>query len=472
MERLTGLDASFLYLETDTQLLHVCALLILDPAADGVEFDHEVFKAELGRRLPLIPAMTRRLHAVPLNLDHPVWVQDSRFDLDYHVRRVGLPTPGGHRELAEMVADIAGRPLDRTRPLWEMWLVEGLSNGRVAVVSKYHHAIVDGITGTNMMIHLCDTQPGFTVGAPAEPVAAEPEPNDLLLAGEALVKFPGRLGLVGMVPKTLGILGSLVQRRRGDGPRGMPLPFTAPRTPFNGAITRHRAVSFVQTELSDVKEIKKAFGVKVNDVVLAVVGGALRSYLEAHGELPETSLMASVPVSTHDTSRHEAGTNKVSTIFARLYTEIEDPVARVLAIAEDSRGAKEEHNLIGADFLQDWAKYAPPNTFQLAARAYSSLKLAEHHPVVHNLVVSNVPGPDFPMYFLGVRVSSMYPFGPVFHGAGLTATVISNNGNLDFGFIACKELVPDVERIADAVPEVITELLKAAREQTGPREKH
>ncbi|WP_405136887.1 WS/DGAT/MGAT family O-acyltransferase [Nocardia sp. NBC_01388] len=466
MERLTGLDASFLYLETDTQLLHVCALLILDPTADGGEFDYDSFKAELGRRLYLIPAMTRRLHNVPFNLDHPVWVQDSHFDLDYHVRRVGLPAPGGRRGLAEITADIAGRPLDRTRPLWEMWVVEGFPDHKVAVISKYHHAIVDGITGTNMMMHLCDLEPGVTYSPPAETPAAEAEPNDLVLAAEGLAKFPGKLGMFGMVPQTVGILTGLVQRRRGSGEtRGMALPFTAPRTPFNHAITRHRSISFVQSDLADIKEIKSAFGVKVNDVVLAVVGGALRSYLELHDELPETSLIASVPVSVHETSRHEAGTNKVSTIFARLYTDLADPMERLQAIAADNRGAKEEHDLIGADFLQDWAKYAPPNTFQLAARAYSSLKLASHHPVVHNLVVSNVPGPNFPMYFLGVRVSSMYPFGPVFHGAGLTATVISNNGNLDFGFIAAKELVPDVEKIADAVPEVIAELLKAAGEK-------
>ncbi|AYF73734.1 wax ester/triacylglycerol synthase family O-acyltransferase [Nocardia yunnanensis] len=466
MERLTGLDASFLYLETDTQLLHVCAMLILDPATDGTEFEYGAFKAELGRRLPLIPAMTRRVHFVPFNLDHPVWVADSAFDLDYHVRRLALPSGAGDKGLAELAADIAGRPLDRSRPLWEMWVIEGLPNGKVAVLSKYHHAIVDGITGTNMMMHLCDMEPGVTYDPPApETLAAEPEPSDIQLAGSALLGLPGKLGMVGMVPKTLGILGGLVQRRRGSGNRGMPLPFTAPRTPFNRAITPHRSIAFVQTELSDIKEIKTAFGVKVNDVVLAVVGGALRRYLERHDELPETSLLASVPVSTHETSRHDAGTNKVSTIFARLYTDLEDPVERVLAIAADNRGAKEEHDLIGADFLQDWAKYAPPNTFQLAARAYSSFKLAEHHPVVHNLVVSNVPGPNFPMYFLGVRVASMYPFGPVFHGAGLTATVISNNGHLDFGFIACRELVPDVDAITDAVPEVITELLKVAREK-------
>ncbi|NNH70765.1 wax ester/triacylglycerol synthase family O-acyltransferase [Nocardia uniformis] len=466
MERLTGLDASFLYLETDSQLLHVCALLILDPGADDLPYEFDELKAELGRRIHLIPAMRRRLHAVPLNLDHPVWVRDSKFDMDHHVRRVGLPAPGGQRELAELTADIAGRPLDRNRPLWEMWVVEGLPDNRIAVISKYHHAIVDGITGTNMMMHLCDLEPGVRYSEPdTESAEPESEPNDLLLAAEAALKLPGKLGIVGMVPQTLGILGGLVQRRRQSDTAGMPLPFTAPRTPFNRAITAHRAISFVQTDFAEIKEIKSAFAVKVNDVVLAVIGGALRSYLESHGELPDSTLIASVPVSTHHTSRHEQGTNKVSTIFARLHTDIADPVERLALIAEDNRGAKEEHNLIGADFLQDWAKYAPPNTFQLAARAYSSLKLAEHHPVVHNLVVSNVPGPSFPMYFLGLRVAGMYPFGPVFHGAGLTTTVLTKEGDMDFGFIACRELVPDVQRIADAVPEVITELLKAARNQ-------
>ncbi|MBF6180265.1 WS/DGAT/MGAT family O-acyltransferase [Nocardia otitidiscaviarum] len=466
MERLTGLDASFLYLETDSQLLHVCALLILDPNADGAGYDFDELRAELGRRLHLVPAMRRRLHTVPLNLDHPVWVRDSAFDLDHHLHRVELPAPGDDRALADLTAEIAERPMDRGRPLWEMWVVEGLPEGKIAMIAKYHHAIVDGITGTTMMMHLCDLEPGvrYPEPDPAEIPGPEREPHDLLLAAEAALRLPGKLGMVGLVPRTVGILGNLVRRRREQS-SGMPLPFTAPRTPFNRAITAHRAVSFVATDFADIREIKDAFGVKVNDVVLAVVGGALRGYLEIHGALPDSTLIASVPVSVHETSRHTEGTNKVSTLFARLRTDIPDPVERLLLIAQDNRSAKEEHNLIGADFLQDWAKYAPPNIFQLAARAYSALELAEHHPVVHNLVVSNVPGPSFPMYFLGLRMDALYPFGPVFHGAGLTSTVLTCDGTMDFGFIACRELVPDVARLADLVPEVIRELLKAARER-------
>ncbi|QIS02619.1 wax ester/triacylglycerol synthase family O-acyltransferase [Nocardia brasiliensis] len=460
MERLTGLDASFLYLETGTQHLHVCALILLDPTSGDYSFDR--FKAELGRRLPLIPQMRRRVYEVPFNLDHPVWVEDQNFDLDYHIRRIGIAAPAGRRELAELIGDIASRPMDRDRPLWEMSVVEGLDDGKVAVICKYHHAAVDGITGTNMMMHLCDLEPNAAKTPPAEPWQPEPSPSDWQLLAKAVVKFPTKAGIVGMVPKTVGMVAGFAQRRRND-KAGMALPFSAPRTPFNLAITPHRAVAFTEAELGAVKEIKSAFGVKINDVVLTIVAGVLRTYLDKHDELPDRSLVASVPVSVHESSRHTAGINKVSTLFARLGTDIADPVQRLLQVAEENRGAKAEHDLIGADFLQDWSKYAPPNTFQLAARVYSSLKLAERHPVVHNLVVSNVPGPPMPLYFLGVRVHGMYPFGPVFHGAGLTVTVLSNNDDLDFGFIACKELVPDVAELADAVPEVVDELLTAAR---------
>lgn len=459
MEQLTGLDASFLYLETGTQHLHVCALLILDPVEGTYSFDE--LKAELGRRLPLIPHMRRKVHEVPFNLDHPVWVDDPNFDLDYHIRRVGLPKPAGRAELADLIGDIASRPMDRDRPLWEMSVVEGLDDGKIAVICKYHHAAVDGITGTNMMMHLCDLEPGSSRPDP-QPWQPEPEPSDLELAARALVRFPGKVGVLGMVPKTLGMVAGFAQRRRKN-QAGMALPFSAPRTPFNKAITAHRAVAFTKADLGAIKEIKAAFGVKVNDVVLTIVGGVLRNYLDSHGELPDRSLIASVPVSVHDSTRHTEGINKVSTLFCRLGTDIADPEQRLEMLAAANEEAKKEHDLIGADFLQDWSKYAPPNTFQLASRVYSSLKLAEAHPVVHNLVVSNVPGPPMPLYFLGVRVDGMYPFGPVFHGAGLTVTVLSNCGDLDFGFIACRELVPDIGELADAVPAVIADLLAAAR---------
>ncbi|MEU4808763.1 wax ester/triacylglycerol synthase family O-acyltransferase [Nocardia fluminea] len=456
MEQLTGLDASFLYLETDTQHLHVCALLILDPADGSYSFGR--LRDELRKRLPLIPHMRRRIHPVPFNLDHPLWVDDADFDIDNHIRRVELPEPDG---LAALIGAIASQPMDRNRPLWEMSVVEGLDDGKVAVVCKYHHSAVDGITGTNMMMHLCDLEPGVSRPEP-EPWQPEPVPGDLELAARAAVRLPARAGMLGMVPKTLGMVAGFAQRRRKN-QAGMELPFSAPRTPFNQAVTAARSVSFTKTDLGAIKEIKAAFGVTVNDVVLTVVGGVLRHYLDERGELPDRSLIASVPVSVHESTRHTEGVNKVSTLFCRLGTDVADPGERLGVLAVANREAKAEHDLIGADFLQDWSKYAPPNTFRLASRVYSSLKLAERHPVVHNLVVSNVPGPPMPLYFLGTRVDGMFPFGPVFHGAGLTVTVLSNCGDLDFGFIACRDLVPDVEALAEAVPAVIDELLAAAR---------
>lgn len=461
MERLTGLDASFLYLETGTQHLHVCALLVLDPTAEGCDYSFDSFKAELGRRIAHVPQMRRRLRQVPLNLDHPLWVRDTDFDLDYHIRRYGLPRPGGRAELAELVGDIAGMPMDRDKPLWQMRVVEGVDGDKIAVIAKYHHAAVDGITGADMMMHLCDLEPGATKPEPAEPPPADAAPSDLRLMVEAAVRFPARAGVLGMVPKTLGMLAGSLRRRRNNEP-GMALPLTAPRTPFNRAITPHRAVAFTEVDLDIVRQIKDVFGVKVNDVVLAVVGDALRDYLIGHDALPDRSLLASVPVSVHESTRHTTGTNKVSSLFCALGTDIADPVERLATVAEANKDAKDEHEHIGSDFLRDWTQYVPPNTFRLAMSLYSSFKLAEHHPVVHNLVVSNVPGPPMPLYFLGVKMLSMFPFGPVFHGAGLTITALSTNGHLDFGLIACRELVPDIHELTDAIPEALDRLHKAA----------
>ncbi|UGT64766.1 WS/DGAT/MGAT family O-acyltransferase [Nocardia asteroides] len=468
MERLTGLDASFLYLETGTQHLHVCALLMLDPAADGGGYSFATFKAELGRRLAFVPQMRRKLRAVPLELDYPYWVEAGDYDLDYHVRRYGLPAPGGRAELAELVGDIAGTPMDRNHPLWQVRVVEGVEGDKVAVILKYHHAAVDGVTGSELLMALCDAEPGKRGNEEqAAPLGREPEPSDLRLLAEAALRFPARAGVLRMVPKTVGRLAGMVRRRVGNR-SGMALPLTAPRTPFNGAITPHRAVAFTEVELATVKRIKNAFGVKINDVVLAVVGGALRDYLAERGELPEEkSLIATIPVSVHESSRHTRGINKVSSIFCLLGTDIADPVQRLKRVAEANRAAKEEHEeLIGPDFLQDWTQYAPPNTFRVAMRLYSSLELAERHPVVHNLVVSNVAGPPLPLYFLGVRLLSSYPFGPIFHGSGLNITALSYDGKLDFGVIACRELVPDLAELTDRIPGVV-DALAAAAEQTA-----
>ncbi|MDT4892562.1 MAG: diacylglycerol O-acyltransferase / wax synthase [Pseudonocardiales bacterium] len=461
MDRLSGLDASFLYFETPAHLMHVCGLLVLDTSTMPTEYRFGTLRETLRTQLQDNPAFRRKLHNPVLNVDHPVWVPDDEFDIEHHVRRITVPAPGGSRELAEVCGDLAGQPLDRSRPLWEFWVIEGLADGRLAVMTKMHHATVDGISGANLVSDLCSLEPGappiVDTGHPAP--ARAPRDRDIVIDGlVGVAKRP--LKLVRVLPETLGVLPGWVQRaRRG---RAMPAPFSAPRTSFNGTVTGHRTVAFTRLDLALVKAVKNAFGCTVNDVVLALCSGALRTYLADRGELPDTSLVAMVPVSVHGRTR-AGGTNKVSGMFSSLSSDIADPAARLGAIAEQNRIAKEHHQTLSASLLQDWAQFAAPSTFGLAVRVYSRLRLADRHPVVHNLVVSNVPGPPMPIYFLGARVTGFYPFGPVFHGAGLNITVLSNDGHLDIGIIACRELAPELWELADAMPVALDELLTACR---------
>ena len=472
MIRLSGLDASFLYLESSTQLLHVCGLIVVDPSTVHGGYSFDTMLSELAERSQVVPEFRRKLHHVPLHLDHPVWVDDPDFDIDHHVHRMACPAPGGDRELSEVCAHIAGQPLDRSRPLWEMWVIEGLANGKVAIMSKMHHATVDGVSGANMIAHLCSLEPE------APPVAASSDPrrisapSDVELVGRALLNVAKRpWGMVKLLAPVAEVVPQWIQRAREG--RAMPAPFTAPRTSFNGTITGHRSVAFTDFDLDDVKEVKKVFGGTVNDVVLSVCSGALRRYLEERRELPKSSLVAMVPVSVHDRTSHERGSNKVTGMFARLGTNIADPVERLRAISAANASAKEHSNAIDADMLQDWANFAAPRTFGLAVRVYSALRLAERHPVVHNLVISNVPGPPVPLYLLGARIDGLYPLGPVFHGAGLNVTVMSNDGRINVGLLACRELMPSdaVWKLADALPAAMAELVGAARRESSRTEK-
>jgi diacylglycerol O-acyltransferase len=248
----------------------------------------------------------------------------------------------------------------------------------------------------------------------------------------------------------------------------MAAPLTAPRTSFNGTITGRRSIAISEMDLDVIKEIKKATGTTVNDVVLAVAGGALRSYLEDRDELPDTSLLATVPVSVRDESKRSDGANKVSALFTKLGTDMADPLERLQELSTANRNAKDHHKAISADSLQDWAEFAAPSTFGLAVRAYASLRLAERHPVVHNLVISNVPGPPVPLYFMGARIEGLHPLGPVFHGAGLNITVMSNNGRMGVGVIAARDSVPDVDDLASRFPAELKRLHKAVVGQAEP----
>ncbi len=462
MQRLSGLDASFLYLETSSQPLHVCSILDLDTSTMPGGYTFDRLRDALSLRIKAMPTFREKLADSPLNLDHPVWVEDKDFDVDRHLHRIGLPAPGGRTELAEICGHIASLPLDRSRPLWEMWVIEGIAGtdahhgGRLAVLTKVHHASVDGVTGANLMSQLCSTQAD---APPPDPVDGTGDASQLQIAATGLMKFARRpLRLANVLPATVNTVFDTLRRARSG--TTMARPFSAPQTAFNASITGHRNIAYAQLDLEDIKKVKNQFDVKVNDVVMALVSGVLRQYLLDRGELPDSSLVAMVPVSVHEKS-DRPGRNQVSGMFSSLETQIADPAERLRAIAESNSDAKEHSSAIGATLLQDWSQFAAPAVFGIAMRVYARTSLTESRPV-HNLVISNVPGPQMPLYFLGAEVEAMYPLGPIFHGSGLNITVMSLNGKLDVGIISCPELLPDLWDMADDFAVCMEELLAAA----------
>jgi len=466
MDRLSGLDASFLYLETPAQLMHVCAVMVLDQTTMPTAYSFGALMAHIDESVHDVPAFTRKIRGVPLGLDHPVWVRDRQFDIERHVHRLAVPSPGGYRELMDLCAHLAALPLDRSRPLWEMWVIEGYrpdgADGaeKVVVFSKMHHATVDGVSGSNLISHLCSLEADSAPLAVGEKQNHSRDPDRAELLARAVLDAAARPVALARVlrPSVELVTKSIGRARQGI---AMAAPFSAPRTSFNGTITAHRTIALADLDLEDIREIKNATGSTVNDVVLALCGGALRSYLDERGELPTTSLMASVPVSVRETSKRSMGANKVSAFFSKLGTDIEDPLERLEMLAERNRYAKDHHNAISADALQDWAEFAAPRVFGLAVRTYANLRLAEKHPVVHNLVISNVPGPPVALYFMGARIEALYPLGPVFHGAGLNITVMSNAGRVHVGAIACRESVPDGDALVRHFPGELERLRKA-----------
>ncbi len=461
MERLTGMDATFLYVETPAAHMHVAMVGIYDVSTmpDGYSFD--VFKQYIEDRLHIVAPFRRRLVEVPFQFHHPVWIEDPEFDLDHHVRRVTAPAPGGRRELAEIAAGIASVPLDRSRPLWEAWVVEGLKHDRVGFIVKVHHAAIDGASGAEIMTALYDLSPDAPPVEPA-PVETERVPTDAeLLSYAAMSKLRLAKEVVPLLGRTVNGLSTLVRNILDDGSKHGGVPLTAPRTPFNHSIGPHRSVAFARIPLDRTRAAKEALGVKVNDIILEVCAGTLRRYLQLHDALPDGPLVVVCPVSVRVEADGATG-NKVSAMFASLPVHLEDPTERLRAICASTEGAKEDHNAVGARTLTDWAEWAAPRTFGLAARLYSSMSLADNHRPIQNLVISNVPGPPFPLYLAGSELVAAYPMGPIMDGAGLNITVLSYRNHIDIGFLADADLVPDIWDVAAQVEPAFDEVLDAA----------
>ena len=458
MERLTGLDAFFLYMETSTQPLNVCCVLELDTSTMPGGYTYGRFRAAMAKHVNALPEFRMKLADTQLNLDHPVWVDDENFQLRRHLQRVGVPAPGGRRELAEICAYIAGLPLDRDRPLWEMWVLEGGARSDVVTVMlKVHHAVVDGVAGANLLAQLCTLDPD----APApQPVGGAGGGNPLQIAASGLMGFALRpLRLATVLPATILTLAQTVLRAREG--RTMAAPFSAPATPFNGTITRYRNIAFSQLDMRDVMRVKDRFGVTVNDVMVALCAGVLRRFLLERGELPDNPLVATVPVSVHDKS-DRPGRNHTTWMFCRVESQISDPAERIRTTASGNTAAKDHTAAMGPTLLHDWTQFGGPTMFGTAMRILPRIP----HSPVFNLILSNVPGPRDQLYFLGCQVDAMYPLGPILGGAGLNITVMSLNGELGVGIIACPDLVPELWDIADAFPDALKELLECADNQS------
>ena len=464
---MSGLDASFLYFETPSMHMHVVGTVVLDPS--GVPGWGPQRVAQLLReRLDLVPPFRQRLQQSTLRLHHPMWVDVASVDVDAHLSAAICPAPGSDDELAQLVAEFASRKLDRSRPLWEVLVVQGLQGGRAAVVIKVHHSAVDGVGAANVLSALFDLDPaGRTEQQVAELAALQdstrvpeaPLVDRLVHTAAGVVTRP--VGVVKLLPTAARSVARLARVRGNESTgSGGAVPFAAPRAPFNGRISPRRVVAFVDVSVEDVKAVKSGLGGTFNDVVIAVCGGAFRGYLSARGDLPSSSLIAVCPVSV----RTEQGAgNAVSAMFTALATDVEDPVERYAAVRRANDVGKADHEAIGGDLLQQAAELAPPNMTSMMARAYSMVRLANLHPVVHNVVISNVPGPPVQLYFGGASIEALYPLGPVLEGPALNITVVSYRDRVGFGFIGCAHRIPDLADLAAAVPGALAELVEAAR---------
>jgi len=466
MQRLSGLDATFLYLETPSSHLHVAMAAVFDPSTVEGGYSYEKVKDLMRSRLHALVPYRRRLVEVPFQLHHPLWIEDPDFDLDYHMHRVAVPSPGGPKEFADIAGDIIGRPLDRNHPLWEIWVVEGLEHGNIGVISKVHHSTIDGVSGAELLVHLFDLEPTTALAEVDDPWKPDKVPNQLELVAYALNSRLRRpFQIMGMMPRTVRAVANVVSRAReraNDPNAATPAaPLTAPPTPFNAAITPHRNIAFTSVSLDDVKKVKNAMGTTVNDVIVSVCGGGLRRYLERKEALPDKPLIGTVPISVRTDEQVGTMGNRVSAMFTALGTDVADPVERLMKIHEVNKAAKDIHKAVGATMLQDWAEFASPTVFARASRLYSRMRLADRHRPIHNLVISNVPGPPFPLYFAGARLVALYPLGPIFEGAALNITVMSYVGSVDFGLVGCPEVIPDLWDLAADIDTALDELVKA-----------
>ncbi len=458
MNHLSGIDAAFLHLESPEMPMHVGSLHVLElpPGHSGDYF--EDVKACLAERLHLADVFTRKLALMPFDLSNPVWVEDEDIDLDHHVRHITLPRPGSNSQLQQYVARLHSTLLDRSRPLWEFFVIDGLRSGEVALYIKVHHARLDGQAGIALGRAILDTEAS---GRRIKPPRARLRRNQYQL-GVAELLGAATSNTAQQVVKLFKALPALARaaksvllpekdehgRRQWSFPRN--LDFFAPRTTLNVAITNQRRFAARTVPLAEVKEIAKRAGVSLNDVVMATVAGALRDYFLGHRELPAKSLSAAVPVSLR-AAGDETANNQVSMVIMTLATDVADPIERLKKIAAASSSTKAMVGRVKSAIPTDFPMLAAPWLMSGLASLYGRSRLANVLPPLANVVISNVPGVQAQLYFAGAKIISYYPVSIPAHGMALNITVESYNGRLDYGLIACRRALPDIAELADAL---------------------
>lgn len=460
-DRLTGLDTSFLHLERDATHMHVAACAVFEGTAPA----YEDVVAEVLSRLHLVPRYRQRLASVPFDQGRPVWVDDPHFNITYHVRHTGLPRPGGDRELKRLSGRIFSQALDRTRPLWELWLVEGLSDERFALLTKTHHALVDGISGVDIATVLFDASPDpLPVAPPEQEWVPRPLPSQAQLLADALLEratVPAEIvrGVRAALRGPRSVLRHAAGALAGVGAMTGAALSAAPSSPFNVRIGPHRRFTWVEGDLGEFKAIKNALGGTVNDVVLTVVAGGLGRFMRRHGHVTDDiELKAMVPVSVRADVERGALGNRVAAMWAPLPVGLTDPIERLRQVRGSMEGIKESGQAVGAQVLTEVSGFAPPTIMAQAARLQARQRL-------FNLVVTNVPGPQFPLYVLGRRLSAIYPMVPLAENTALGIAIMSYNGQLNFGLVSDYDALSDVETLADDIRASIAELAACA----GPR---
>ena len=471
MKKLGGMDASFLYMETPQTPMHVASLSIVELPAGFKGSFYDDYKAHLARRLHLVPVLLKKLMQVPWDIDHPVWVDDEDMDLAYHIRHLGLPRPGTMQQLEELVGRLHSNFLDRSRPLWEFYVIDGLAGNRVAIYIKIHHAAVDGGAGMALMHMMYDVSP---VPRQVDPPPPKPEgkgssPEGLALLGAAYKNMLSQqVNAITKIPDVLKAIASLVTpaiRTRSLQLKGLPT-LSAPKTMLNTSITSQRAFTARSVSLAEAKAIAKKSETKLNDVVMAICAGALRRYLLEKQSLPNEPLIAFVPVSLREAGNADFN-NQVSGMLVGLATDVDNPNERLKAIHASSVAAKDFTGKIKDATPRDFSLLGSPLLLQGAIGLFNRSGLADHLRPPANVVISNVPGPQAPFYVAGAKVLTLYPVSIPAHGMALNMTVQSYMGALDFGLTACRRTVPGLTLMADYLVESLEELRAAVLGEAG-----